>query len=99
MRWPRAERLASPLVLTVQTAPKIAIALSRIGNSEAELAEGMEYVRASGYHLLDGVLFEKTAVRRASDEGKCATETGFKTINEKADVLVQAIVNRVEEVK
>ncbi len=92
-------KLAHELKKNGIQAQKIAIALSRIGNSDAELAEGMEYVRSSGYHLLDGVLFEKTAVRRASDEGKCATETGFKTINEKADVLVQAIVNRVEEVK
>ena len=92
-------KLAHELKKNGVPAEKLAIALSRIGNSEAELAEGMEYVKASGYHLLEGVLFEKTAVRRASDEGKCATETGFRTINEKADVLVQSVVNRVEAVK
>ncbi|MCB0521956.1 MAG: ParA family protein [Lewinellaceae bacterium] len=77
--------------------PKISIALTRAGNSDVELAEGMEYVRSSGYHLLDGVIHEKTAIRRASDEGKCATETSFKSINEKVDQLVQAIVNRADE--
>lgn len=75
---------------------RISIALTRAGNSEVELAEGMEYVTASGYHLLEGVIHEKTAIRRASDEGKCATETSFKTINEKVDQLVQSIVNRVD---
>lgn len=75
---------------------KIAVALTRVGNSEVELAEGMAYVTASGYHLLDGVIHEKTAIRRACDEGKCATETAYKTINEKVDLLVQAVVNRVE---
>ena len=75
---------------------KIAVALTRAGNSDVELAEGMEYVKASGYYLLEGVIHEKTAIRRSSDEGKCATETQFKTINEKVDVLVQSIVNRVD---
>ena len=78
---------------------KIAIAFTRIGNSELELAEATEYVQASGYHLLDGVIHEKTAIRRASDEGKCATETQYKTITEKVDVLVQSVVNRAEAVK
>ena len=76
---------------------KIAIAFSRVGNSDAEFAEATAYVEASGYHLLDGALYEKTAIRRASDEGKCATETSFRTINEKADILVQSIVNRIDE--
>jgi len=76
---------------------KIAIAFSRIGNSDAECAEATAYVEASGYYLLDGALYEKTAIRRASDEGKCATETSFRTINEKADILVQSIVNRIDE--
>ena len=76
---------------------KISIALSRAGNSDVEINEGIEYVRQSGYHLLAGVIHEKAAIRRDSDEGRCATETSFRSINEKVDVLVQAIVNRVAE--
>lgn len=76
---------------------KIAIAFSRIGNSDAEYAEASAYVGASGYFLLEGALYEKTAIRRASDEGKCATETLFKSINEKSDILMQGIVNRIEK--
>ncbi len=75
---------------------RVAIALTRAGNSDVELAEGMEYVRASGYFLLEGVIHEKTAIRRASDEGKCASETSFRSINEKVDQLMQSIVNRVD---
>ena len=73
---------------------KIALAFTRVGNSDLELYEAREYVKASGYYLLDGVIREKTAIRRASDEGKCASETQYKTITSKVDVLVQAIVNR-----
>lgn len=90
-------RLAHELKKSGVDTAKISIALTRAGNSEVELAEGIEYVKASGYHLLDGVIHEKTAIRRASDDGKCATETSFRSINEKVDVLVQAIVNRTDE--
>ncbi|HFA48688.1 MAG TPA: ParA family protein [Bacteroidetes bacterium] len=92
-------RLAHELKKNGIKTEKICIALTRAGNSEVELEEGKEYVRASGYHLLDGVIHEKTAIRRASDEGKCATETPFKSINKKVDVLVQAIVNRADELQ
>lgn len=74
---------------------RITIALSRVGNSKAELEEAIEYIEQSGYHLLDGVLYEKTAIRRASDEGKSAAETSFKTINTRTDKLLQSIVDRV----
>jgi chromosome partitioning protein len=92
-------KLAHELKKNKVPSVKITIALLKAGNSDVELAEGMEYVRQSGYHLLDGVIHEKTAIRRASDEGRCATETPFRTINEKVDVLVQAIVNRVAKIQ
>jgi len=89
-------KLAHELKKNGVDSTKIAVALTRAGNSDVELAEGMEYVKASGYYLLDGVIHEKTAIRRSSDEGKCATETPFKSLNEKVDLLVQAIVNRAD---
>lgn len=75
---------------------RINIALSRVGNSKAELEEAIDYIEQSGYHLLEGVLYEKTAIRRASDEGKSAGETSFKSVNTRTDKLLQAVVDRVE---
>ncbi len=92
-------KLAHELKKNKVPVSKIALAFTRVGNSDLEVAEATEYVNASGYHLLDGVIHEKTAIRRASDEGKCATETPYKSISEKVDVLVQSIVNRVSVVK
>lgn len=89
-------KLAHELKKSGVNPANIAIALTRAGNSDVELAEGMEYVKASGYHLLEGVIHEKTAIRRSCDEGKCATETPFRSINEKVDMLVQAVVNRID---
>lgn len=91
-------KLAHELKKNKVPTTKMALAFTRVGNSDLELAEAKEYVQTSGYHLLDGVIFEKTAIRRASDEGKCATETPYKSITEKVDILMQAIVNRASEV-
>ncbi len=90
-------KLAHELKKNKVPVQKIALAFMRVGNSDLEVAEATDYVEASGYHLLKGVIHEKTAIRRASDEGKCATETSFKTITEKVDVLVQSIANRAGE--
>ena len=90
-------KLAHELKKNKIPSSKMAIAFTRVGNSELELAEAKEYIQASGYHLLNGVIHEKTAIRRASDEGKCATETNYKSITERVDQLVQAVVNRATE--
>lgn len=76
---------------------KIRIAFSRIGNSEAELEEAKVYVESAGYDWLEGILYEKTAVRRAQDIGRCATETAFPTVNDANDQLLQSIIDAVTE--
>lgn len=91
-------RLAHELKQNKIPKEKIGIALSRIGNSEAEVEEAKTYIAQTGYFLFDGLLQEKTAIRRAQDEGRSASETLYKSINDKVDILVQAIVNRVGEI-
>ena len=76
---------------------KLAIALCRVGDSTAELEEAREYIEKSGYYLLDGALPERTGYRRASDAGRCASETPYPSLNERAGELAQAIVDRVNE--
>ena len=89
-------RLAHELKQNKIDKSKIAIALSRVGNSDAEVDEAKTYIQQSGYHLFDGLIQEKTAIRRAQDEGRSATETLFKSVNEKVDVLMQSLVNRID---
>ena len=91
-------RLAHELKQNKIEKEKIGIALSRIGNSDAEVEEARNYIAQSGYFLFEGLIQEKTAIRRAQDEGKSATETLYKSINERVDVLMQSIVNRIESI-
>ncbi len=78
-------------------AKQIAIAFSRVGNSQVELDEASEYIQMAGYSLLNGAVPERTTYRRASDGGRAATETSHPSTNEKADEMAQAIINRIEE--
>lgn len=75
---------------------KIAIALCRVGTSEKEMIEAREYLGETPYHALDGHMQEKTAFRRAQDNGLSVIETTYKAPREQADNLIQSIINRLE---
>lgn len=85
-------QLAHELVTHV-TRQQLVFALCRVGISQAEIAEARQYLREAGYTVLTGELPEKAAYRRASDEGRAATETHFASLNRRAEVLAQGVVN------
>jgi len=91
--------LAHELVKKGVVAEKIAFALCRVGESEVEIGEARSYIDQAGYAVLAGEIPEKTAYRRASDDGRTLTETRFPTLNERSDVLVQSIVNHLEKLQ
>ena len=74
---------------------KIVFAFCRVGESNAELAESQSYVAQAGYDALDATLPERTAYRRATDEGKALSESPFPTLKKKADDVAQAIIDRL----
>ena len=90
-------RLAHELKKNKVPTERIAIALSRVGNSEVEINEAIDYVKLTGYHLLKGYINEKTIYRRAYDSGKTLTETTHPSTNQKADEVIQEIANIVSE--
>lgn len=85
-------QLAHELVTHV-TRQQLVFALCRVGISQVEIAEARQYLREAGYTVLTGELPEKAAYRRASDEGRAATETHFASLNRRAEVLAQGVVN------
>lgn len=78
---------------------KLAFALCRVGESEVELAEARQYLAEAGYTVLDAAIPEKTAYRRASDEGRTLTETRFPSLNVRGDALAQSIVDLVTKLE
>jgi chromosome partitioning protein len=78
---------------------QIAFALCRVGDNEAELSEARDYITQAGYKVLAGDLPERTAYRRANEEGRAFTETRFPALNERAATLAQSIVNAVTKIE
>ena len=73
----------------------LVFALSRVG-TDAEEAEARAYVKQAGYTVLDGSIQERPAYRQASNVGLSITETRYPQLNKRADVLIQAIVDRTD---
>lgn len=91
-----AIRLAKELRKAGIPASKIVMALTRV-TTEAEISEAREFIAEAGYTALDGCLYEKPAYRQAQNEGLAVTETRYKSLNEKAEILMQSLVNKIVE--
>jgi chromosome partitioning protein len=75
---------------------KISLALVRV-STEAEIADAREYIGQSGFAVLDGCLYEKPAYRQAQNEGLAVTETRYSSLNQKADKLLESILQHLME--
>ena len=73
---------------------RLAFALNRIG-TPAEEAETRAYLAEAGYAVLDGCLLERPAYRQAQNAGHAITETRYAALNERADILIQSLIDRV----
>jgi chromosome partitioning protein len=74
---------------------RLAFALVRVG-TDAEEAEARSYIIKAGYHVLAGSVHERPAYRQASNAGLSITETRYTQLNNRADLLIQAIVDRID---
>ncbi|SFU83001.1 chromosome partitioning protein [Nitrosomonas eutropha] len=73
---------------------RLAFALNRIG-TRAEEAAARIYLQQAGYNVLDGSLCDRPAYRQAQNTGHSITETRYSGLNEKADMLIQSLIDRV----
>ncbi len=91
--------LAHELVKKGIPRQRLAFALCRVGDNESEIKEAREYIREAGYAALPGEIPERTAYRRAADGGRALTETPFPSLNFRADLLAQSIVDALGKKK
>lgn len=87
-----AVRLAHELRKAKVSSSKIVFALVRV-TTVAEIEEARKFIGDAGYKVLEGALIEKPAYRQAQNEGLAVTETRFSSLKQKADVLLQAMVD------
>ncbi|MBO1022830.1 ParA family protein [Methylobacterium sp. SD274] len=72
---------------------RLAVALVRVATDAEEVA-ARAYVEAAGYAVLPGAIAERAAYRAAQSGGASLTEVRFSGLAEKAELLVQAIIDR-----
>ncbi len=75
---------------------RLAAAISRVLSSEEE-AIARAYLEDAGYAVLAGAVMEKRAYRLAQNHGHAITETDVARLNEQADALMAALLDRVAE--
>jgi chromosome partitioning protein len=75
---------------------KIFFALCRVGDRENEIEEARTYIKKAGYTVFKGSLPEKTAYRRASDEGRAITEVPYNSLRLRAEEVAQAIIDKAK---
>lgn len=73
---------------------RLIFALNHIG-TEAEANEARIYAEEAGYKVLEGYLAERPGYRKAQNIGYAITETRFTSLNKRADMLVQSLIDKV----
>lgn len=92
-------RLAHELINEGISKQRMAIVFCRVGDSTAELLDARKYIEQTGYNTIQSALYDKVAYRRAQDSGRTLTETNFKTLNERAVIIAQEIVNLAQKAR
>jgi chromosome partitioning protein len=71
---------------------KLFIALCKV-STKTEIEIANEYIKSADYKALDSYILEKPSYRQALNEGKTILENRFIHLKEKADVLIQSILD------
>lgn len=85
--------LAHELVEAGIPSERMAAVLCRVGDRENEILEARSYIEKAGYRVLKGELPERTAYRRAIDDGKALSETSHPSLRGRAEVVAQSIID------
>jgi chromosome partitioning protein len=75
---------------------RICFVFNRATGSDSEYQEACEYLQQTPYFLIDGRIEDKPCYRQAMDLGRSVIETRFKQPRDKAEKVIQNIINRLE---
>jgi chromosome partitioning protein len=89
--------LAHDLVQKGVDRRQIAFALCKVTDSAAEIRDARTYLEQAGYAVLAGEVPYRTGFSKALDQGKAITETAFKSLTARAEILAQGIVDAAVE--
>ena len=78
---------------------KIAFAMFKTTGSERESVAARQYLLEAGYMVLNGEVGVSTAYGAASDMGKAITEKSFRSLNDRAAILAQSVIDKIVEIR
>ncbi len=87
-------RLRRDPVPCVQLHRNIVFALSRV-STFSEISDAREFITEAGFKVLDGCVLEKPGYRQAQNDGYALTETKWKSLNEKANIVLESILKNL----
>jgi chromosome partitioning protein len=73
---------------------RLVFALNHI-ETESEAEAARRFITEAGYATLPGFLPERPAYRLAQNEGHAITETRFRTLRDRADSLIQGLIDKI----
>lgn len=76
---------------------RFVFALCKVSDSEKEIAEARQYLEDASYRVLAGEIPFRTGFGKALDQGKAITETHFRKLAKRADLMAQSIIDAVAE--
>ena len=85
--------LAHELVKNGIQREKIIVVFCLVRDSYSEIEEARSYISMAGYMSVEASLSERVAYRRAHDSGRSVSETSFASLNNKAALVAQEIVD------
>jgi chromosome partitioning protein len=90
-------RLAHELVKNNIPKKDIIMVFCRAGESISEIKDAQDYIEQVGYKVVEHVLPDRVAYRRAQDNGYSVSETNFKSLNNKSMKLTQALIDALTQ--
>jgi chromosome partitioning protein len=76
---------------------RLLFVLNKTGDSKKAIADAREYLTLAGYDVVEGDLSAKTGYEMAQNTGRALSESDFSTLNDRADRVVQQIVDRATQ--
>jgi chromosome partitioning protein len=76
---------------------RLVFVLWRVGDRENEINEARQYIGQAGYLVLPGSIPERTAYRRASDEGQALSEVRHQSLRLRSEEVAQGVIDRLTE--
>ncbi|POZ13654.1 ATPase [Lelliottia aquatilis] len=88
---------ANSLVRSGVPAQKLAIAFSGVSENESDYEAARGYLAKTPYTVIDGFIPRKPALSKAQDGGRSIIECPYAAPRQRAEHVIQGIINRIEE--